>query len=257
MTKLTRKQRELLQREELILETASRLMQTHGYLGLTMDKIAEAIEYSKGTIYQHFTCKEEVLATLCVRTHSSMLDMFERVVKYPAPTRVRMSGLMLAYTLHVYLHPLEFHNFQVIKTTSFKDKLSPEKKQALLESELKTLDTVSSVPREAITNGDVILDPRLTPEELTFSFWAMSYGGLLILSSDFPFDHMKIRPHFVLQNTFLMYLDNMNWKPLSSEWDYAKSQREILENLFTEELKCLTPEQYKRLLAFTTCKEEK
>ncbi|ALG67150.1 TetR/AcrR family transcriptional regulator [Beggiatoa leptomitoformis] len=251
MIKLTRKQRELLQREELILETASRLMQTHGYLGLTMDKIAEAIEYSKGTVYQHFTCKEEVLATLCIRTHSSMLDMFERVVNCTAPTRVRMSGLMLAYTLHVYLHPLEFHNFQVIKTTSFKDKLSAEKKQLLMESELRTLGAVASIPREAIAKGDLIIDSRLTPEELTFSFWAMSYGGLLILSGDFPFSSMGIRPHFVLQNTFLMYLDNMNWKPLSSEWDYPKSQREILEKLFAPELALLTTEQYERLMAFT------
>ncbi len=30
-----------------------------GYHGLSMDRIAEALEYSKGTIYQHFSCKKK------------------------------------------------------------------------------------------------------------------------------------------------------------------------------------------------------
>ena len=39
-----------------------------GYLGLTMDRIADEAEYSKGTIYQHFTCKEEIVAALGIRS---------------------------------------------------------------------------------------------------------------------------------------------------------------------------------------------
>ena len=61
---VTRKQREIAQREDLILETARKMLLERGYLGLTMDRIAEEIEYSKGTVYQHFSSKEDLISTL-------------------------------------------------------------------------------------------------------------------------------------------------------------------------------------------------
>ncbi len=61
MTPLSRKQREIRDRELLILDNAAELLYQEGYAGLSMERIAEAIEYSKGTVYQHFKCKEEVL----------------------------------------------------------------------------------------------------------------------------------------------------------------------------------------------------
>ena len=68
MATSTRKARELEAREALILDTAQRLVEERGYLGMNMDLVAEATEYSKGTIYQHFSCKEELLSALIERT---------------------------------------------------------------------------------------------------------------------------------------------------------------------------------------------
>ena len=51
-----------------MLETARRLLLEIGYNGLTMERIAEAAEYSKGTIYNHFPCKEEIIAELAARS---------------------------------------------------------------------------------------------------------------------------------------------------------------------------------------------
>ena len=64
MNQLTRKQREFEQREQLILKIAREMLIQQGYLGLRMDHIADRIEYSKGTIYQHFPNKEEIILAL-------------------------------------------------------------------------------------------------------------------------------------------------------------------------------------------------
>ena len=64
METLSRKQREIQEREALILEVAREMLLERGYLGVTMDRIAQAIEYSKGTVYQHFSSKEDVLVAL-------------------------------------------------------------------------------------------------------------------------------------------------------------------------------------------------
>ena len=51
MSTSNRKEREIREREELILAVGRDLLLERGYLGMTMDKIAEATEYSKGLEY--------------------------------------------------------------------------------------------------------------------------------------------------------------------------------------------------------------
>lgn len=75
---LSRKQREVQEREGRILELARAMIVQDGYHGLSMDRIAEALEYSKGTIYQHFSCKEEILMALVNQTMERRLDLFRR-----------------------------------------------------------------------------------------------------------------------------------------------------------------------------------
>ncbi|MEO1235180.1 MAG: helix-turn-helix domain-containing protein, partial [Planctomycetota bacterium] len=68
MQTLTRKQREIADRERLILDHARRMLLDGGVASLSMDRLAEAIEYSKGTVYQHFSSKEDVVAALFIET---------------------------------------------------------------------------------------------------------------------------------------------------------------------------------------------
>ncbi len=64
---MTRKQREIRQREAYLLDVARKMLMEHGFSGLSMDRLAEATEYSKGTVYQHFSTKEDLVAALAVR----------------------------------------------------------------------------------------------------------------------------------------------------------------------------------------------
>jgi len=51
----TRKQRELLLREELIMDTAQAMVYEHGYSHLSMDRVAEATEFpARKTWFAHF-----------------------------------------------------------------------------------------------------------------------------------------------------------------------------------------------------------
>ena len=79
---LTRKQREVHDREGRILEVARSMIVDDGYHGLSMDRIAEVMEYSKGTIYQHFSCKEDILMALVNQTMERRLDLFRRAAAF-------------------------------------------------------------------------------------------------------------------------------------------------------------------------------
>ena len=54
MATSARKQREVKERERHLLDVARGMLIAQGYSGLSMDRLAEATEFSKGTIYQHF-----------------------------------------------------------------------------------------------------------------------------------------------------------------------------------------------------------
>lgn len=59
-----RKEREKRQRKEHILEVARRLFQERGFLNVTIADIAEAAEFSIGTLYLYFKNKEDIYAGL-------------------------------------------------------------------------------------------------------------------------------------------------------------------------------------------------
>ncbi len=60
-------QRQRAERESLILAEAERLLGTEGYEGLVMDRLAELVGISKGTLYQHFANKEDLVGAVILR----------------------------------------------------------------------------------------------------------------------------------------------------------------------------------------------
>jgi len=76
----TRKQREIADRHTRFLDIAGSLIEAEGYSTLSMDRIAELAEYSKGTVYQHFSCKEEILIQLCNQNSQNLKSLFTAAI---------------------------------------------------------------------------------------------------------------------------------------------------------------------------------
>lgn len=57
----------IVDREQELLLISEKIMAEHGFSKLTMDKLVAACEYSKGTVYNHFNSKENLLLALCVK----------------------------------------------------------------------------------------------------------------------------------------------------------------------------------------------
>jgi len=51
-------------RRSLILKTAAMLFRQHGYERTSVRQIAEALSMTSGSIFYHFTTKEELLVTV-------------------------------------------------------------------------------------------------------------------------------------------------------------------------------------------------
>lgn len=236
-TTLSRKQREIQDREGRILELARAMIVEYGYHGLSMDRIADALEYSKGTIYQHFSCKEEVLLALANQASEQRLGLFRRAALLRGRPRERLVAIGMASELFFQLHPDHFQIEHVIRLTSVQDKTSAERRTFLETCEANCMEIVSGVIRDALASGDLRLPEGFGPEGLAFGLWSITFGGYSIAASSPSLVKLGIQqPIEVIRAHCNALLDGFGWRPLSSELDLAMLAERIAAEVFPAEV---------------------
>jgi AcrR family transcriptional regulator len=237
MLKLSRKQREIRQRGELILDVTRDLLLDLGYHGLTMERIAEAMEYSKGTIYQHFSCKEEVLMEVGLRIFQKQITLFDRAPAFEGRTRERMVAIGEAGEAFVRLYPDDFRILHIIRAEIITSKVSQECLTKMRDLERHLFSLMSGVVNEAMALGELALPAKRTVQELVFGLWALADGGYGTILRAIPMVETGIRdPFHSIMNVCDILGDGYGWRPLTSEWDYEATRARIRATLFAEEL---------------------
>jgi AcrR family transcriptional regulator len=238
MGTVTRKQREIRDRETKILALARDMLLEQGYHGLSMDRIADALEYSKGTIYKHFSSKEEVLLALANQAIEQRLHLFRRGAAFRGRTRERLYGIGLAGELFVRLYPHHFSVEQVIRLSSVWEKTSENRRDFMRSCEAQCVEVVGGVIRDAVASGDLELPANVLPEQLVFGLWAMNFGAYSITSSSTTLTEIGIADAFeTLRWNYAMLLDGCGWRPLSIEFDYGASMDRVGQEVFANEMR--------------------
>ena len=237
---LSRKQRDMLEREELILSAAQKMIHEHGYNHLTMDRVAESVEYSKGTIYNHFASKEDLVCSLCCRCITNLIEVFERAYEYPGSSRERYSAIGIGYSLYHQLHPMDAQNIQTVKNNAVREKISDDKLAEMESLEHKITKIARSIVQQAIDCGDLSKDHSNQVNTIVFGCWSMHYGALLLDQSDIPLHELGFSPavNMLWQNSNI-YLDGYQWLPLSTNTDTSKLFDQISFALFGDEINTL------------------
>ncbi len=237
MLPLTRKQREINEREQLILATAQSMLHHHGYNYLTMDRVAETVEYSKGTIYNHFASKEDLVCSLCCRCVSNLIEVFERACNFPGTTRERYSAIGIGYSIYHQLHPLDTQILQIVKNNAIREKISDFKLAEMELLEQKITNLTSSIVQEAIDCGDLDRRYQDSVSTIVFGCWSMHYGALMLDQSDIPLHELGFNPVVnMLWKSANIYLDGYQWQPLSTSIDTDSLFEKISTALFDGEI---------------------
>lgn len=236
----SRKQRELVEREALILDAAQSMLHQHGYNYITMDRIADTVEYSKGTIYNHFTSKEDVVCSLCCRCIRNLIDIFERAYHYPGSTRERYSAIGIGFSLYHQLYPMDAQNIQIVKNHSVREKISEEKLTEMNSLEHRITQIALEIVQQAIDCGDLDKKHQQHVSTIVFGAWSMHYGALLLDHSDIPLQELGFSPVVkMLWKNMNIFLDGYQWQALSSTFDESELFNKISSALFDDELKKL------------------
>lgn len=232
MGTLTRKQREIREREQQILVIARQMLLERGYLGLNMDRIAEAIGYSKGTVYQHFSSKEDLLAALCVQTKRKRAEFIEQGVNLDGRPRERMTAVLLADEMFVAQYPDYSRTEELLYIESIAAKASEGQQQKLHAVEEHCINLIGAIINEAVACGDLSV-PDHGRYQMVFGLWALILGSRSAGKSCETLNALVNKDTIgVLRANSQALLDGWGWRPLSSEWDYENTRRRAATEAF-------------------------
>lgn len=225
-------------REEEIMLSALDIIAAQGVAGLTIDKVVAEVPYSKGTVYNHFTCKEDLLTGLCNRCVRRIASLFERASSYPGTSREKMLAVGYAYMLHSQLNPTEFMLVISAKTPSVREKSTERRQEEHLELEGKLLNNLLGVISEGLSSGDLDLLPHLSPAQVAFSLWSMSFGTIALLHESL--DKCSVRVEMQMERELINHcnimLDGLNWKPRTQEHSWNDTIQKFRTELFADEV---------------------
>jgi AcrR family transcriptional regulator len=230
------KQREIQQREKTIIEVARKLLLEHGYFALTMDRIVAHTEYSKGTLYQHFSSKEDVLAAIEAEADVVRSRFFDRAAKFKGNARERMTCLGYAYELYFSLYPGHFNSERIIEAPEVQEKISPKRRVSAKSQDEHCFKVMIEMISSAESEGKLRLPKALSAQALCFNLWSATSGAYSKLAAHFELPGMTQKELLlsVRHNTWLL-LDGYRWKPLSTEFDYEKIIKRARKEIFPGE----------------------
>lgn len=208
-----RKAREFAAREALFLDTARRLILDSGLLSLQMARVAEACDYATGTLYQHFSCKEDLLLALSTHLCDQRVELFCHAADHQGSTRDRMFALSVADVLFARRCPEHFRLAQYVFTEVVWSATSSPRRRAALERSAPMADRVRSIIRQAVAAGD-LPDRSLRDLDLGVGPWILTLGMHTLVHAEGLLSFYEVeRPYRLLLKHIEFLLNGMDWKP--------------------------------------------
>lgn len=167
-------------REDSILDSALEIISEQGIVCLTMDKLVAATAYSKGTLYNHFSSKEDVLAGLCNRNMRSVKNLFQRAAAIDTSARDKMTAIGFSYMLSVLMAPQHFALVINAKTELF-EKASEKRREEHDQLDEGLVGVMHGIIQEAVSKKELVLQSNIDLQQVSLSLWAMSFGTISLL----------------------------------------------------------------------------
>ncbi len=237
---MSRKQREMREREDQILRLARPILLREGYQALSMDRLAALMEYAKGTLYNHFPNKEDIVLALAVESMELRCRMMEAASVASSIARERLVYIGAASELFATAKE-HFAIESWIRNDTIWDKASPERQGLIRQCEAKCMGIVSGIARDAIAQGDLELPEHLSAEELIFGFWSITYGSQILSISSPSLAALGVsNAPVAIRYHCCTLLNGFNWKPIMTYPEHLVWMSNALGRLRTQFEKELT-----------------
>jgi len=148
---------------EAIVQAAEEIIETQGPDALNMRDVAERIDYSASNLYEYFSSKDELLATV-VKEALTRLMMHVRHISTNLSARERLQSYGHAYLEFAHTHPELYLLIFGRKAAHTK---FPEE---------TPYDLLQQIVEEGIAVGSFAPRPDFGLQEMTFGCWSLVHG---------------------------------------------------------------------------------
>jgi len=225
-------------REQEMLDCARDIIKADGEVGLTIDKLVKNLPYSKGTVYNHFTSKEDILMALCHRHMTQMAELYVRALSFEGSSREKALAVHVGSLLQAKANPDDFMMAITVKTAGCHDKASDKRMQAHQHIEGQILTPIFNLFRTAYENNELTLPEGMAVEQLAFSSWSIDFGTQILLMGENR--GCGLRTQLVVEreliNSINLLHDGMRWKPLAQDYDWKASIQRMKTEVFAKEM---------------------
>jgi AcrR family transcriptional regulator len=173
MSAKSRREEQKAELRGMILEAAREVFVREGHEQVSMRKLAEKIEYSPGTIYLHFSSKEDLLNCLVEESFGRLAETLEKT-RRDDPVETLRCGLR-AYVNFGLRHPNHYHFAFMVRPEANRSDYKPH----------RAFEYLRQCVRDCIeANRFRPVDPETTAQLL----WATVHGitSLLVTRPGFP-----------------------------------------------------------------------
>lgn len=222
-----RKQKQFAEREQQFLAAACEQICRDGLLGLQMARVARACDYATGTLYQHFSSKEDLLVAICNELVAKRVDVFFRAGDWQAPSRDRMLAVAVGDMLFARRHPEHFRVTQYVLTEVVWQAASASRRRQLLATSQPMGESVARIIADAVAAGDV--DARGRPLlELALGQWTMTWGTHNLVHAEGMLELYNLRdPYRLMLRHLNALLNGLGWQPLFDPFADAALEQQI------------------------------
>ncbi|MFO7975215.1 MAG: TetR/AcrR family transcriptional regulator [Candidatus Hydrogenedentota bacterium] len=243
MTELSERQLAIQRRESEILGAARDVLLERGYFGLTMKRVADAGACPKGTVYQWFGSKEDLLVALALRSLEKRVAMMERGANYPGLSRERVLALGEAVSLFTRLYP---DDSRILYTAMgpVREKATPKRLLKLTDMEQCALGILRGILEDAVAEGNLVCENGTVLREMAFGIWALVDGSITLITNNSPRAALGIQNPFTnMFHVFNTLADAYRWRPLFREYDWEETLAAVRRNVFPEEAQAVYGEE--------------
>lgn len=228
-----RKQREFEEREQLLIRIADHILNTAGEAELNMDRLASNSEYSKGTLYKHFSCREDLLTAIYYEKFQILFRLFKKVIALPMSTRDRKLGIHVAHSLFDYRYFNESARLMAPNSVAMQEKISPTRKKKLEQLQFDFQQLLLGLIQEGIDKGDLQLPRGINADMVALANQAFSFGMITMMygSCKNP-ESFEFFMNIHLESVSRL-LDGYNWRPFTEDdnYNYKSVIRKVEEAL--------------------------
>lgn len=125
------KERLRQERAGLILDVVEEVLLEKGYHEMSIDEVAARAGVAKGTLYQHFPSKSDLVFALFERNQTTIEQMIARVASTPQSPRAKLEAIL--HWVYLEQPPTRSHLFQTLYNNEEIRRILADKKAQLRE----------------------------------------------------------------------------------------------------------------------------